>query len=83
MATIYYQALNGAGYAVLKGNAYLVDDPEKKMKFWKPGWETFYPESKENYTLIKFVPFKLEIVDYKHEIVGDSVTWEVPNLELK
>lgn len=83
LATIYYQALNGAGYVVLKGNAYLIDDIEKKMEYWKPGWEAFYPESRENYTLIKFIPFHLEIVDYKHKIVGDSVTWVVPSIDLK
>ncbi len=82
-ATVYYQAENGAGYVVLKGNAYWVDDLQFKSKYWKSDWEAFYPESKENYTLIKFAPFHLEIVDYRHEIVGDSVTWEVPNLELK
>ena len=34
-ATLYYEALNGAGYVVIKGHAYLVDDPEKKLKYWK------------------------------------------------
>jgi len=81
-ATVYYQAENGAGYVVLKGNAYWVDDPQLKSKYWKSEWEAFYPESRENYTLIKFVPFHLEIVDYKHNLVGDSITWEAPNLEL-
>lgn len=82
-ATLYYQAENGAGYIVLKGDAYWVNDPQLKLKYWKPEWKVFYPETRENYTLIKFVPFHLEIVDYMHNIVGDSVTWEAPNLELK
>ena len=83
IATLYYQAENGAGYVVLKGNAHWVDDPQLKLKYWKSDWEAFYPESRENYTLIKFVPFHLEIVDYKHNLVGDTVTWEAPNLELR
>ena len=82
-ATIYYQAENGAGYVALKGNAYWIDDSQLKSKYWKSGWEAFYPESRENYTLIKFVPFHLEIVDYKHNMVGDTLTWAAPNLELK
>ena len=81
-ATLYYEAPNARGYVVLKGNAFMVDDPDKKLKYWKPEWEIFYPESKENYTLIKFIPGRLEIVDYKHKIVGDSLTWEVPSLDL-
>jgi general stress protein 26 len=82
-ATLYYQAENGRGYVVLKGDAYWENDPQLKLKYWKPEWEVFYSESRENYTLIRFVPFHLEIVDYKHNIVGDSATWEVPNIELK
>lgn len=78
-ATLYYEAPDARGYVILKGNASVVDDPENKKKFWKPEWEIFYPESKDNYILIKFIPARLEIVDYKHNIVGDSITWEVPN----
>ncbi len=82
-ATLYYQHEEGAGYVILKGNAYWVDNPKLKLKYWKSEWEDFYPESKDNYTLIKFVPSQLEIVDYMHNIVGDTITWAVPNLELK
>ena len=41
------------------------------MRYWKKEWEAFYPENKENYMLIKFVPDKLEIVDYRHNIIGE------------
>jgi general stress protein 26 len=81
-ATLYYEAPDARGYVVLKGNAFMVDDSDKKLKHWKPEWKIFYPESKENYTLIKFIPEKLEIVDYKNKIVGDSDTWKVPGLKL-
>ena len=80
--TLYYEASDARGYVVLKGNAFIVNDSDRKLKYWKPEWEIFYPESKENYTLIKFIPNKLEIVDYKHNIVGDSITWRVPNLDI-
>ena len=82
-ATLYYEASNGAGYVVLKGNAFIVDDHEKKLKYWKPEWDAFYPKSKNHYMLIKVLPERLEIVDYKHDIIGDSITWEVPNLDLE
>ena len=82
-ATLYYQASGARGYVVLSGDAYLVDDPDLKLKYWKSEWKSFYPESRENYTLIKFVPVKLEIIDYKHNITGDPITWNVPNIRFK
>jgi general stress protein 26 len=77
-ATLYYEAPNGAGYVVIKGHAFLVNDPEIKLKYWKKEWERFYPDQKDSYLLIKVIPEKLEIVDYKHNITGESKTWAVP-----
>lgn len=82
-ATLYYEAPNAGGYVILKGDAYIENDSEQKIKYWKSEWEVFYPKSKENYTLIKFIPVRLEIVDYTRKIVGDSVTWEVPSIDLE
>ena len=81
--TLYYQAPNGAGYVVIKGHACLVDDPEEKLRYWKKEWEKFYPDQKASYILIKVIPDKLEIIDYKHEIIGTSKTWEVPYLDFE
>lgn len=76
--TLYYEAPNGTGYVVIKGHAYLVDDPNKKLKYWKKEWDSFYSDNKVSYILIKVIPNKLEIVDYKHGIKGASKTWAVP-----
>jgi general stress protein 26 len=81
--TLYYEAPNGAGYVVLKGHAYLIDDQEKKMRYWKKEWDAYYSDQKSNYILIKVIPDELEIVDYKHGIIGDSETWAVPNVKFK
>jgi len=80
-ATLYYEAPNGEGYVVIKGHAYIVDDADIKLKYWKTGWEKFYPESKENYILIKVIPDKMEIVDYPHGIISKSKTWAAPYIE--
>jgi general stress protein 26 len=82
-ATLYYEAPNEAGYVVIKGHAYLVDDPEKKLRYWKKEWEPYYSDQKADYILIKLIPDKLEILDYKHGIIGDSKTWEVPIIDFK
>ena len=81
--TLYYQAPNEAGYVLIKGQAYIVDDSLKKQTYWKKEWSGFYSEDKSNYTLIKVIPEKLEILDYQHGITGDSKTWAVPYVEFK
>lgn len=81
--TLYYEDSNGAGYAVIKGRANLVDDKAKKTQFWKEEWDAYYTNQKSNYILIKVIPDELEILDYKHGIVGDSLTWAVPTVKFK
>jgi general stress protein 26 len=63
---------------VIKGQAYMVDASLKKQTYWKKEWSRFYSENKSNYTLIKVIPDKLEIIDYQHGIFGDPKTWAVP-----
>jgi len=79
--TLYYQAQNGNGYVVIQGNASLIDDPEKIEKYWKEEWNEFYPDKNSTYTLIKVIPKKLEVINYKHGISGSTKTWAVPYIE--
>lgn len=79
--TLYYEAPNGSGYAVIQGNAYLVDDPEKMEKYWKDEWDAFYPDKDSTFSLIKVIPKKLEIIYYSYGITGSSKTWAVPHIE--
>ena len=79
--TLYYEAPNGGGYVVIQGNAFLIDDPDNKEKYWKEEWDAFYPDKNSTFTLIKVVPKKLEIIYYKHGISSSSKTWTVPHLE--
>jgi general stress protein 26 len=81
--SLFYEDSRGVGYVLIKGNAFLVDDPVKKKVYWKDEWNQFYSDSKENFTLIKVVPYRLEILDYTKGIVGDSKTWTVPYIEFK
>lgn len=79
--TLYYAGPNGTGYVLIKGNAYIIDDSSKKRTYWKKEWEQFYSKDKANYTLIKVVPSKLEILDFRKGIIGDPETWTVPFIE--
>ena len=78
--SLYYEAPDGGGYVVIKGNASVVDDPGSKEKCWKEEWAEFYPDRHSTYALIRVVPERLEIISYKHGIVGSSQPWAVPHI---
>lgn len=78
---VYYQDPAGAGYVVIEGTARLVDDPVQKELRWKEEWEAFYADREATYLLIAISPERLEVVNYRAGVVGDSVTWRVPAVE--
>ena len=79
--TLYYSDNRGEGYVAIIGTAILVDDPKEKTVWWKREWDEFYKDQKESYLLIKVIPEKLEIVNYKHNIISYTETWKVPSVE--
>jgi general stress protein 26 len=79
--TLYYSDPNGLGYVVISGNAQIIDEKEETAKRWKEEWAQFYPNREKNYILIKLVPEKMEVINYKLGIAGDPVTWQVPLVE--
>lgn len=82
MVTLYY-ADGDNGYVSLYGSAELVNDQAEKDTRWKEGWEQFYPNRKEGYLLIKVKPSRIEIIDYKSGIHGDSITWQPEDIRFK
>ncbi len=78
--SLYYVENESAGYVMLQGNAELVNDPKEKVKRWKDEWQAFYPNTKEDYLLIKVTPLWMEVVSYNHNLVGDPNTWEAPKI---
>jgi general stress protein 26 len=81
--TLYYSDDKGEGYVAIIGTGILVDDPKKKAVWWKEEWDEFYKDQKESYLLIKVIPEKLEILNYKHGILGDTETWRIPSVAFK
>ena len=81
-ATVYYFDQENNGYVVLLGHAFLSNDSIEKENRWMEHWKQFYPERESNYTLIKFIPDKLEIVSPKHGLSGDSITWRAHQFKL-
>jgi general stress protein 26 len=80
LVSLYYFDKESAGYITLQGVATIVNTREKKDRYWKKEWKNFYKNTTTDYILIKFVPNKATIISEKHQILGDSITWEAPKL---
>lgn len=63
------------GYVSLYGTAELIRDSAIITQRWKKEWDPFYPNRSTDCVLIKIKPVRLEVINYKAGITGDSVTW--------
>jgi general stress protein 26 len=82
LVSLYYFDKESAGYITLQGVATIINTREKKDHYWKKEWKNFYKNTTTDYILIKFVPNKATIISEKHQVLGDSITWEAPKLAL-
>ena len=82
LVSLYYFDKESAGYITLQGVATIVNTRDKKEQYWKKEWKNFYKNTTTDYVLIKFVPNKATIISEKHQILGNSITWEAPKLTL-
>jgi len=78
--TLYYFDRENQAYVTMHGIARLVNDADEKARHWKDDWKAFYPDRDKNYLLIEVRPVKLEVVNTKKGIVGDSRTWRPPTV---
>jgi general stress protein 26 len=80
---LYYVAPDGNGYVSVTGLAELVDDPAERATRWKAEWDQYYTDREAQYLLIRVRPVRLEVVNYRRGVVGDSATWRPPALEFE
>jgi len=80
--TLYYFDAKSIGYVTLQGEAKIVDTQKEKEIYWKTAWENFYKNRTTDYILIKFTPIKVNVISEKYSILGASMTWAVPELNL-
>ena len=78
--TLYYFDRENQAYVTIHGTARLVNERAEKARHWKEEWSAFYPNRDRDYLLIKVVPMRLEVVDTKKGIVGDSKSWRPPTV---
>ncbi len=79
--SLYYaNHASAAGYVTIRGKAYLVSDTKEIQKRYRAYWDQAFPD-KKYLLLVKIVPEKLEVVNYKRNTVSDSQTWKAPTVE--
>ncbi|HTX98811.1 MAG TPA: pyridoxamine 5'-phosphate oxidase family protein [Bacteroidota bacterium] len=68
------------GYVAITGKATLVYDNAEKLKRKRAYWDQAFPDWKY-LVLIKVVPERLEVVNYRHGMLNESVTWKAPSID--
>jgi len=69
---VFYYDTKGLSYVSVAGQARIVNDPEKRARYWKESWTRYYPDPENDYTLIEVTPERLEICSFKYKLFWDS-----------
>jgi len=69
---VFYYDSDGHSYVSVAGQARIVNDPEKRVKYWRKGWTKYYPDPEKDYTLIELTPKRLEICSFRHKLFWDE-----------
>ncbi|HPE77387.1 MAG TPA: pyridoxamine 5'-phosphate oxidase family protein [Draconibacterium sp.] len=78
---VYFADHNTAkGYVNISGKAEVIDDKELLQKMKREYWEGI-PNWQDIFVLIKIVPEKLEVINYKHKLNNDPQTFKAPSIE--
>lgn len=81
--TLYYADPAGEGYVSIIGEAEPVNDPVKKKIWWKDEWLAFYDDPDKGYILIKVTPKQIDVLSYKHDLIGNRETWRIPSISFE
>jgi general stress protein 26 len=80
--TLYYSDhKNAIGYVAITGHAVLTEDMQEILKRKRAYWDQAFPGLK-NLVLIKVVPERLDVLNYKAGVQADPETWRTPSIEL-
>jgi general stress protein 26 len=78
---VYYSNhAEAIGYVALHGRAELVDDMKEILKRKRAYWDQAFPGLK-NLVLIKVVPERIDVVNYKAGTQQDPETWRPPSID--
>ena len=67
--TLAFYNQQETAYLTLLGTSSIVEDVATRRKYWRSNWNDLFPGGPESddYVLIKFVPDKLEMMNYAHQ----------------
>jgi len=73
--------VNAKGYVNITGTAEVIDDKDLLVKMKRDYWEGM-PNWKDVFVLIKITPRTLEVINYKHSLNNDPVTFRAPTITM-
>ncbi len=81
VALYYSNHATAIGYVQITGHAVLVDDKQEILKRKRAYWDQAFP-GLQNLVLVKVVPERLDVLNYKAGVQADPETWRTPSIEL-
>jgi general stress protein 26 len=80
--TLYYaDHANAIGYVAINGRAELTEDRAEIRKRKRDYWDQAFP-GLQNLTLIKVIPERIEVINYKAGLNNDPKTFQAPAVEM-
>ncbi len=80
--SLYYaDHAKAAGYVAIVGRAVLVDDMKEILKRKRDYWDSAFPGLK-NLVLVKVIPERLDVVNYKQGLGADPNTFRATSISL-
>jgi general stress protein 26 len=77
VAVYFADHITAKGYVDISGKAEVIDDKELLIKMKREYWEGI-PNWQDIFVLIKIVPERLEVINYKHGLNNDPKTLRAP-----
>ena len=75
----YADHKEASGYVTITGQAVLVDETSEKSKRKRDYWEEAFPDWKY-LLLIKVIPERLAVLNYRRGMLNDEITWQTPSI---
>jgi general stress protein 26 len=77
---VYYaDHITAIGYVNITGTAEVIDDKELLMKMKRDYWDGI-PDWQSKFVLIRVMPKTIEVINYKHGLNNDPVTFRAPSI---
>ena len=80
VAVYFADHITAKGYVNISGKAEVIDDKELLVRMKREYWEGI-SNWQDIFVLIKIVPERLEVINYKHGLNNDPKTFKAPSVD--